>query len=174
MSLSESDVSIIATLLGREPRGLEDIVCRDKQGAPMVIRVAPLVDNKPFPTLFWLVDQQLNYAIDTLEASGLIAKFQSQVDGSEQIQKQLAMNHQQYIQLRQSFITEAQRRQINELRFNEVLEQRGIGGIADFQRIRCLHTYYAAHLVQANSIGRLLETYWQQIGVSFDHFDYVG
>ena len=44
----------------------------------------------------------------------------------------------------------------------EVLQARGVGGIADFTRIRCLHTWYAAHLVVPNTIGRLLDEHWAE------------
>ena len=45
----------IAQLLGREPRGLEEVAVAHPDGEPVVIRVASLVAEKPFPTLFWLV-----------------------------------------------------------------------------------------------------------------------
>lgn len=61
---------------------------------------------------------------------------------------------------------------IEALGYSQVFIERGIGGIADFQRIRCLHTYYAAHLVEPNAIGGMLEDYWRSIGVSFVHFSY--
>jgi len=34
---------------------------------------------------------------------------------------------------------------------------RGIGGIQDSDRIRCLHTWYAAHCVQSNVIGDMVD-----------------
>jgi hypothetical protein len=37
------------------------------------------------------------------------------------------------------------------------LDARGIGGIAEPDRIRCLHTWYAAHLVRPNTIGGLVD-----------------
>ncbi len=49
----------VAALLGRDPRGLEAIAVAAADGSPMVIRVASLVDDTPFPTLFWLVDPGL-------------------------------------------------------------------------------------------------------------------
>ena len=74
--VSESVRDAVARLLGREPRGLRGVPVLDKDGQPAVIRVAPLVDGKPFPTLFWLVDPELCYRIDQAEASGLIQHFQ--------------------------------------------------------------------------------------------------
>jgi uncharacterized protein len=170
MAIVDEDRAVIETLLGREPRGLEDVAVRDNSGVPMVIRVAPLVNNKPFPTMLWLIDKRLNYAIDQVEAGGLIAELQQQVDTSEELQAAMVVDHQRYIALRQSFISAEQSQKIHALGYQDVLSQRGIGGIADFQRIRCLHTYYAAHLVTANTVGRLLDDYWHSRQCTFPHF----
>jgi hypothetical protein len=35
--------------------------------------------------------------------------------------------------------------------------------------VRCLHTYYAAHLVRPNTIGAMLDEYWLQEEVAFPH-----
>lgn len=173
MSFTEHDAGVIEALLGREPRGLEAVAVRDKDGVPMVIRVSPLVAGKPFPTLFWLIDKRLNYAIDQVEAMGLIAQLQSQVDESSELQGQMARDHQEHIGLRQSFISLTMKERIQALGYADVLSTRGIGGIADFQRIRCLHTYYAAHLVSRNTVGTLLDDYWQQTGAAFPHAPFV-
>ena len=69
--------------MGTEARGLRAIPVRNAGGEPMVIRVASLVDDKPFPTLFWLVDPALNYRIDQLEAGGAIAELQARIDTKE-------------------------------------------------------------------------------------------
>ena len=66
-------------------------------------------------------------------------------------------DHQKYMALRDSLIAEADRKRIAELGFADVFTRKGIGGIADFTRIRCLHTWYAAHLVEPNTVGRLLD-----------------
>ena len=169
MSISESDLVVIEALLGREPRGLEAVAVRDKEGVPMVLRVAPLVNDKPFPTMFWLIDKRLNYAIDQVEAKGLIAQLQVRVDASDELQAQMAADHQEHIALRLSLMSDDDKARIQTLGFAEVLSTRGIGGIADFQRIRCLHTYYASHLVSPNTVGALLDEHWIHAGVEFSH-----
>ena len=151
----------VARLLGREPRGLEAIAVSAQDGSPMVIRVSSLVDDTPFPTLFWLVDPALNYRIDQVEAAGLIKQFQRRADEDPRLQQQMRQDHLAHIALRASFITPATGQRLSELGFSEVLSNKGIGGIADYQRIRCLHTWYAAHLVVPNTIGVLLDQWWQ-------------
>jgi len=150
----------VSRLLGRDARGLQEVPVVDDEGDPVVIRVASLVDGKPFPTLFWLVDPGLCYRIDREEATGLIARFQNRIDDDTSLQASMAQDHQAYIALRDSYIDEQERGQLEALGFSEVLASRGIGGIADFTRIRCLHTWYGAHLVRPNTVGRLLDEHW--------------
>ena len=128
----------------------------------MVIRVSSLVDDKPFPTLFWLVDADLNYRIDQAEAGGLIARLQQQIEESDNLQSQMAEDHRRYIALRDSFIAPDLRQAIARLGYAAVFQEKGIGGIADRSRIRCLHTWYAAHLVQPNTVGDLLDEHWRK------------
>jgi hypothetical protein len=168
-AVSASDIRQVEMLLGREPRGLVAIPVRSSSSEPVVIQVASLVDDKPFPTLYWLVDKRLSYAIDQLEASGKIAELQTQIDQSAELQERMVNDHQAHIALRQSLMSAEQKQAIQKLGFEKVYEKRGIGGIENFTRIRCLHTYYAAHLVVANTVGEQLEQYWQRQNICFSH-----
>ena len=58
-------------------------------------------------------------------------------------------------------MTDDDHRRVRQFGFEQVFKERGIGGIKNFNRIRCLHTYYAAHLVSPNLIGQWLDAYWQ-------------
>jgi uncharacterized protein len=156
-----AQIAEITRLLGREPRGLEAVAVAAADGRPQVIRVASLVEGKPFPTLFWLVDPALSYRIDQVEAGGLIARLQAQIDADPALQAAMGADHWAHIALRDSFVSPAQRRAIDALGFTDVVARRGIGGIEDFTRIRCLHTWYAAHLVVPNTIGKLLDAIFQ-------------
>ena len=161
--VSDTVRDAVARLLGREPRGLREVPVLDKDGQPAVIRVAPLVDGKPFPTLFWLVDPELCYRIDQAEASGLIQHFQGRVDGDDVLRAAMTADHQDYISLRNQYMDDAERQSLQDLGYYEILQTRGVGGIADFTRIRCLHTWYGAHLVKANTIGKLLDAHWAEL-----------
>jgi hypothetical protein len=153
---------LISELLGREARGLRAIAVSGESGEPVVIQVASLVEDKPFPTLFWLVDPDLNYRIDQLEARGLIAALQARIDASPELQQQMREDHRAHIELRNQLMNETERDRLRELGYWDSLQTRGIGGIENFTRIRCLHTWYAAHLVAPNTVGRLLDDYWEQ------------
>ncbi|MEH6609119.1 MAG: DUF501 domain-containing protein [Halioglobus sp.] len=166
MKISTAMREQVAVLLGREPRGLREISVINEKGAPQVIRVASLVDDKPFPTLYWLVDPELNYRLDQLEAGGLIKRLQRDIDDSEDVQAAMRADHLSYITRRDSHIDVNERQRIADLGFQSVLGERGIGGIADFSRIRCLHTWYAAHLVVPNTVGAMVDSYWQEQAAS--------
>lgn len=160
VNLANDIIDKITELLGREPRGLEDVVVSDSSGAPAVIRVASLVDDKPFPTLFWLVDPVLCYRIDQLEASGLIAQFQRQIDTNPGLQRRMREDHRAHIALRESYLPPPVRQRLQELGLGDALADRGIGGISNFTRIRCLHTWYGAHMVVPNTVGAMLNDWW--------------
>ena len=162
MPINEQTRAQVAQLLGREPRGLRAVPVTHPDGAPVVIRVASVVDGKPFPTLFWLVDRALNYRIDVAEAGGLIGRLQQQVDADYSLRAAMESDHADHIALRDSYLSADERDYLALNGLAAALAGRGIGGIADFGRIRCLHTWYAAHLVTANTIGRLLDDYWAE------------
>jgi len=172
--VSEDDTLAVAQLIGRTPGGLKSIAVRSDTGSPVVIQVSSLVKNKPFPTLFWLVDKQLNYQIDVIEATGFIAQCQAIVDASPGLQADLAQEHRAYIKLRDDLMSEPERQAIEALGFADALADRGIGGIQNFTRIRCLHTHYAAHLVQPNTVGAMVDRYWRDNGVAFHDLSCIG
>jgi len=155
-------VARVAALLGREPRGLEEVAVWGPAGDPVVIRVASLVDDKPFPTLFWLVDPALCYRIDQLEAAGVIGQFQRRIDADAALRAGMDRDHRAHIALRRDSMSGFVRHRLRQLGFEDVLAGRGIGGIADFTRIRCLHTWYAAHLVVPNTVGNMVDRWERQ------------
>ena len=73
LSITPDTIAQVANLLGREPRGLEEIAVTRPDGQPAVIRVASLVDDKPFPTLFWLIVPELCERFEQVEARGPVA-----------------------------------------------------------------------------------------------------
>ena len=95
------------------------------------------------------------------EAGGLIKRLQQRVNSDVGLRRAMAQDHAAHIALRAEHITPAELQRLQQLGMAQVLARRGIGGIADFTRIRCLHTWYAAHLVVPNTIGALLEEWWR-------------
>ena len=150
-------MAYITAQLGRSPRGLSAIAALDDRGQPAVIRVASVVDNKPFPTLYWLIDPVLNLKLDRLEATGWIARLQEKVDADASLRQEMAADHIKHRRRRVQFLTPTQQTFLESHGMIAAVLERGIGGIVDPDRIRCLHTWYGAHLVESNSIGRLVD-----------------
>lgn len=155
--ISLEDQATITDLLGRKPRGLEAVEVRDEGGSPSVIRVASLVDDKPFPTLFWLVNKRLNYKIDVLEARGLINDIQRRIDSCNDLKQQLVEDHLAYSSLRMKFMSQQHYKRLLVLNLYDELSSRGVGGVNNHFRIKCLHAFYAGHLVVSNVVGRILD-----------------
>ena len=114
--------------LGREPRGFCDVSAFNAQGTPAVIRVSSVVDGKPFPTLFWLIDANISLKIDRLEAAGWIARLQRDVDISATLQEQMALAHEAHKRVRETFLSEAERTLLTDRGMMSALADRGIGG----------------------------------------------
>jgi hypothetical protein len=71
----------VSRLLGRPPEGRFSVCVRDRHGAPVVIRNAPLLDDgRPMPTRYWLVDADLRAAVSRLEADGGVRRAAVAVD----------------------------------------------------------------------------------------------
>lgn len=156
--------AVVEQRLGRTPRGLRDVPIYDADGLPAVIRVASIVDGKPFPTLFWLIDPVLNLRIDRDEARGCIARFQARINSDVALRASMVEDHRKHIALRDAYLTGDERAALDQRGHADALTRRGIGGIADFTRVRCLHTWYAAHLVEANTVGAMLDAQWGDEG----------
>lgn len=157
--MEQSIVDNIAQLLGRSPRGLQEIAVSSPEGRPLVLRVSSLVEEKPFPTIFWLVDPLLQKKIDQLEATGLINKIEEEVLRNPELADNLKNDHLNYIAIRESFMSEEEKAFLKEKNYFSRLASRGIGGISDFSKVRCLHMHYAFHLVKPTTIGKILEKY---------------
>ncbi|SFX18466.1 DUF501 domain-containing protein [Marinospirillum alkaliphilum] len=149
----------IATELGKEPKGMQQITAVDGQGHPLAVQVAALVDDKPFPTFYWLTSRFLVKELSHLEAAGLIKQLEDRLQEDPQLMAAYQRSHEDYVARRWAAMSDAMRQRIRELGYESVFSQRGVGGIENWQQVRCLHTQYAHHLSsgQGNAIGQLLD-----------------
>ena len=139
-AIEADDRAAVTALLGRVPEGSFEVVVRDAQGRPRVIRNAPfLEDGTPMPTLYWLVDEQLRKAVSSLEAAGGVRAARAAVDPEE-----LARAHARYAAERDAAIPAAHR---------GPRPTGGVGGTR--QGVKCLHAHLAWHLAGGNDpVGR--------------------
>ena len=130
----------VTELLGREPEGDFEVVVRDADGTPLVLRNAPLMhDGRPMPTLYWLVGRDALRDVSRLEAGGGVRAAEAEVDADE-----LAAAHFRYAAERDSRLPA------------DYDGPRPKGGVAGTRRgVKCLHAHYAYHLAGGDDpVGR--------------------
>ncbi|MCA1768652.1 MAG: DUF501 domain-containing protein [Halomonas sp.] len=153
----ERQLAIITAQLGRAPRGIETLAATDSEGTPLVLRMAPIVDGKPFPTLFWLCCERLKVEISRIEAVGVIKQLEARLQEEPDFLAAYHASHRDYVAARWRNMSAAQKAEIMRLGYDRVLTERGIGGIANWDQVRCLHTQYAHHLCGDNVIGQWMD-----------------
>jgi len=154
---TDEQLSIIAEQLGRPPRGLEAVAATDGHGRPLVLRMAPIVDDAPFPTLYWLSCERLKVVLSRLEASGVIKELEARLQQDPEWLARYHQSHADYVRQRWDFMTDAQREAVEQRDYSQLMRERGVGGITNWDQVRCLHTQYAHHLCSDNAIGRWLD-----------------
>jgi hypothetical protein len=147
-----SELEAVTTLLGRRPRCAFDVVVRDHDGGPVVIRNAPLLDDgTPMPTSYWLVGRLARVAIGRLEAAGGVRAAASAVLPSE-----LAKAHAAYAAERDRALPTGH------------VGPRPTGGVGGTRvGVKCLHAHYAWYLAGGDDpVGRFVERQLELLGTS--------
>lgn len=121
----------IHELLGRDPKVEFEIVVRDVEGEPLVIRNAAFADDgTPMPTRYWLVGKEVVRTVSRLESEGGVGAAEKAVDARE-----LAAAHASYARERDAAIPEG---------YVGPRPSGGVGGTA--VGVKCLHAHYAYFL----------------------------
>lgn len=131
---------MVAVLLGREPRGDFDVVVRAADGAPVVIRNPPLLDDgTPMATRYWLVGARECKLVATLEAGGGVRAAEAAVDPEA-----LRDAHERYARERDAAISPG------------TTGPRPFGGVGGTRAgVKCLHAHYAWYLAGGDDpVGR--------------------
>ncbi|HET8789991.1 MAG TPA: DUF501 domain-containing protein [Modicisalibacter sp.] len=154
---SEVQLAIIAEQLGRAPRGIQAVAATDGEGTPLVLRMESIVDDKPFPTLYWLCSDRLKIELSHIEASGVIKELEARLKQEPEFLAAYHRSHEDYVAQRWRHMRPEHRDQAERLGYTTLFRERGIGGIANWDQVRCLHTQYAHHLCGDNVIGQWLD-----------------
>ncbi len=160
MSISPEALHRIRQQLGREPRGIVRIAV-ERSGIPLVLQMRSLVDDKPFPTLYWLSSKSLYKAIAQIETDGYVKALEQQLQQDEALRQRLLADQQAYVDQRWQLMDPDDRQRIDQRGFTELFHRYGIGGITQWDKVRCLHMHYAHHLVAGNVIGGLMDQVFQ-------------
>src|SRR3954451_2648671 len=141
------DVAVLTQLLGRPPRAGFEVVVRNAQGDPVVIRNEPLLDDgTPMPTRYWLVDPALSLRVARLESAGGVRAAEAAVDPDE-----IRAAHERYARERDAALG---------MQHAGPRPSGGVGGTA--RGVKCLHAHLAYHLAGGDDpVGRWAEEHLQ-------------
>lgn len=148
--MTPDDRTMVRELLGREPLAAFEVVVRDGEGWPVVIRNGPLLpDGRPMPTRYWLVGRRENLLVSRLEAAGGVRQAESEVDPEA-----LARAHQRYAAERDAALPA------------EHTGPRPSGGVGGTRTgVKCLHTHYAYFLAGGDDpVGRWVHDHLAAVG----------
>ncbi len=158
-TLSESDVEILRRRLKLHPRHVTRVVRRDRAGAPQVIEYYPLSLNRdgsikaPYPTLYWLTCPRIIRRLAVLEYEGWIRRLQGMMRDDDAMRAAYHDSHRQYVERRWAALTPEHRDEIVARGWGKFYLENGIGGIAGWDYVKCLHLHFAHHLAGDNVLG---------------------
>ena len=146
----DEDLKVISSQLGRTPKNVLEVSYKCSYGFPVVVKSNPVLDEKPFPTIYWLTCPYLRYRISQIEAEGGIVKYEKIINSSK------ALFH-----LQEKAHLLARKEAIELAGDNEWIIKRikkgGMGGISDFSHLKCLHLQVAYHLGGIrNPVGKMV------------------
>jgi hypothetical protein len=139
-SAASPDAQRVAELLGREPESTFEVVVRDADGEPVVLRNHPLMLNgRPMPTLYWLAGKDALRRVSRLEAAGGVREAEAKIPAAE-----IAAVHARYAAERDALIPP------------DHTGPRPSGGVAGTRTgVKCLHAHYAYLLAGGDDpVGR--------------------
>ena len=154
--VSLSDERTIALQIGRSPRGLTGVARRCSHGYPQVARVHPIVDGNPFPTLYWLTCPYLAGEMDRLEADGWVGRLEERLSHDRDLSARYEAAWEAYVEGRLALLSEEDLQYLRDRGMLASLTERGIGGIAEPRRVKCLHLQAAHALASANPVGSVV------------------
>ena len=99
--ISKEQIAIISEQLGRTPIGALEVVTLDRDKQPAVLKVDPLADGKPFPSMYWLTSPLLHKAISHIESTAWIKEFENiTLPQNEECKNRLKADNENYRKLR--------------------------------------------------------------------------
>lgn len=153
--LDERDVKWLRDRFG--PRSILPVavVVRCLDGQPSVVKMPLIRDGTPFPTLYWLTDPILAPRITALEYQGGVDRAQNLLRDNDDVRAIFLEQHVRYRNARWATATDLEQRLAISKGYNKKLSEVGIGGVADYLSVKCLHLHVAHFLAaQDNVIGR--------------------
>ena len=150
----------ITEQLNRPPRGVEEVIV-ETNAVPVVLRMRGYIDGAPFPTLYWLSSKTLHKAIAEIETAGWVKKLEDKLQDDTAFLAAYLNDQKKYMASRLHYLRLDDKHALQEKQRFDRFSSLGIGGIANLEKVRCLHMQYAHHLVEGNTIGAFLDKEFQ-------------
>ena len=164
MRYSEADQRYAETCLGRRPQGVVGVAARRPGGEPTVIINLPLLPKgdswQPFPTLYWLIDPEHNARIAEIERKGGVRAMEAAVSQDPTLAQSHRADNTFYAMARWAVLNDEEKKAAGDLGMRPMLEDTGIGGVANHEAVKCLHAQYAFHLARneaGTTVGKLMQ-----------------
>lgn len=161
----DADQQYVTACLGRSPQGVVGVAARRPTGEPTVIINRPLIPKKeawhPVPTLYWLVDPDLNVEIASIERKGGVGEIEQAI--AEDTTRQLAHRDDNvfYAMARWALLNEQERKMVTLMGARDMLKYAGVSGVSNHDAVKCLHAQYAFHLARrevGSTVGKLMDS----------------
>jgi hypothetical protein len=134
------DLAVVATQLGRVPRGTRAVAYRCPCGLPAVVETTPrLADGSPFPTLFYLTCPRAVAACGKLESSGLMREMTARLAADPGLAADYRAAHRDYLSRREAIMV--------------VPEIAGVSAGGMPGRVKCLHALLAHALAAGPGVN---------------------
>ncbi|RDL42736.1 DUF501 domain-containing protein [Marinomonas piezotolerans] len=156
-TLSQADIDIITKQLGRTPSGIRSVAHYSPTGVPQVLEMETWVFDQPFPTLYWLSSSRIDKALARIESQGVVKELEQRIKDDPSLRDAYHASHRDYISRRWDTMSDDHKQIIEQKGFTHLFETLGIGGIKNWDQVRCLHMQYGHHLVGDNVIGKILD-----------------
>ena len=167
--LTAEDINYIEETLGRVPRGILAVSSRSPDGLPVALKMKCVVDKAPFPTHFWLCHALLIEKINFLESQRLVKPMEEMIEKDQTLANAFLADQRRYQQIRNACLTEDDIAHLSSIKIlDQFKDKRGIGGIENFSKIRCLHMQMAHLVSDANVIGQWLQDKFDLLNFSED------
>lgn len=138
-----------------------EVVRRCPAGHALVLRCYPIRERgdriEPFPNLYWLECNEVAARIARLEHAGGVGKLEQRIAADPEFRVAVHADHRAYAEERWELLRPEDRQRVDEAGLRGSLMDRGIGGIANFDAVKCLHLHYAHHLAVGSTLGRAIE-----------------
>lgn len=166
-TLTQLAVESVVLQLGYYPSNLMEVAAGSAE-RPLVALLYPLnstlnqvrgrykhTERKPFPTIFWMVDQALKRRVSQLEDEGWVVRLETRLISSERNVEQMIEAHHKYALARWRLLSDNDVAVVIANGWTKALEEVGVAGMRNPRSVKCLHAHLAHHLAKPEH-GNLL------------------